>query len=57
MDFVGGSGGERGVDGRKEALQVSVAVSVSGRSRVSAGSVAVRVSMGTVRARLTESDG
>ncbi len=57
MDFVGGSGGERGVDGRKEALQVRVAVSVSGRGTVSAGSVAVRVSVCTVRARLTRSKG
>ena len=60
MGVVGGGGGERGVDGRKWAWQVSVAVSVLGRGTVRAGSgvrVSVRVSVCTVRARPTRSNG
>ena len=57
MNFVGGSGGECGVDGRKWAWQVSVAVSVLGRGTVRAGSASVRVSVCTVRARRTRSSG
>ena len=56
VGVVSESGGERGVDGGKQAWQVSVAVSVQGRDSVSAGSgerVSVRVSVYTVMAMLT----
>ena len=60
MGVFGGIGGERGVDGRKWAWQVSLAVSVSGRGTVTPGSdgrVSVMVSVCTTRARFVSSSG